>query len=338
MSDRIETDVAIIGAGPVGLFAAFECGMLKLRSTLIDALEEVGGQCTALYPEKPIYDIPAHPAIAAGHLIGNLEAQIAPFGVPRLLGRRVDRLQGEAGNFVLGTDRGDEIRCKAVLVAAGAGAFGPNRPPLQGLAAFEATGAVRYACRRREDFRDRHVVIAGGGDSAVDWALSLKDVAAKVDVVHRRAKFRAAPETAAQLDAAAARGEVEMVIPYQLHAVHGSNGALESVEVATMDGQTRHLTADVLLPFFGLSMDLGPIAGWGLDLEHSHVQVAHASCETSVPGVFAIGDIATYPGKLKLILQGFSEGAMAAHAIHPIVYPDTALHFEYSTSKGVPVA
>ncbi len=336
MSDRIETDVAIIGAGPVGLFAAFECGMLKLRSTLIDALEEVGGQCTALYPEKPIYDIPAHPAIAAGHLIGNLEQQIEPFGVPRLLGRRVDRLEGGAGHFVLGTDRGDEIRCKAVLVAAGAGAFGPNRPPLQGLAAFEATGAVRYACRRREDFRGRRVVIAGGGDSAVDWALSLKDLAAKVYVVHRRAKFRAAPETSAQLDAAAARGEVEMVVPYQLHAVHGSDGALESVEVATMDGQTRHLAADVLLPFFGLSMDLGPIAGWGLDLEHSHVQVTPASCETSVPGVFAIGDVATYPGKLKLILQGFSEGAMAAHAIHPIVYPGTALHFEYSTSKGVP--
>ncbi len=338
MPDHIETDVAIIGAGPVGLFAAFECGMLKLRSTLIDALEEVGGQCTALYPEKPIYDIPAHPAIAAGHLIGNLEQQIEPFNVPRLLGRRVDRLQGEAGQFVLGTDGGDEIRCKAVLVAAGAGAFGPNRPPLQGLAAFEATGAVRYACRRREDFRGRHVVIAGGGDSAVDWALSLKDLAAKVYVVHRRAKFRAAPETAAQLDAAAARGEVEMVVPYQLHAVHGANGALESVEVATLDGQARHLAADTLLPFFGLSMDLGPIAGWGLDLEHSHVQVTPASCETSVPGVFAIGDIATYPGKLKLILQGFSEGAMAAHAIHPIVHPGTALHFEYSTSKGVPAA
>jgi thioredoxin reductase (NADPH) len=336
MSDQIETDVAIIGAGPVGLFAAFECGMLKLRSTLIDALEEVGGQCTALYPEKPIYDIPAHPAIAAGHLISNLEQQIEPFGVPRLLGRRVDRLHGEAGNFVLGTDQGDEIRCKTVLVAAGAGAFGPNRPPLQGLAAFEATGAVRYACRRREDFRGRRVVIAGGGDSAVDWALSLKDVAEKVYVVHRRAKFRAAPETAAQLDAAAARGEVDMVVPYQLHAVHGSAGALESVEVATLDGQTRHLPADVLLPFFGLSMDLGPIAGWGLDLEHSHVQVTPASCATSIPGIFAIGDVATYPGKLKLILQGFSEGAMAAHAIHPIVHPGTALHFEYSTTKGVP--
>ena len=192
MPNLIETDVAIIGAGPVGLFAAFECGMLKLRTALVDALDEVGGQCSALYPEKPIYDIPAHPAIAAGHLISNLEQQVAPFAPPRLLGRRVERLDGAAGGFVLGTDRGDEIRCKAVVLAAGAGAFGPNRPPLEGLQRFEAAGGVQYYVRRREDFRGKQVVIAGGGDSAVDWALSLKDVAAKVYVVHRRPKFRAA--------------------------------------------------------------------------------------------------------------------------------------------------
>ena len=336
MPDQITTDVAIIGAGPVGLFAAFECGMLKLGSVLIDALDEIGGQCTALYPEKPIYDIPAHPAIAAGHLISNLEQQIAPFAVPRLLGRRVDRLSGTAGGFTLGTDRGDEIRCKAVIVAAGAGAFGPNRPPLDRLAEFEASSAVQYLVRRREDFRGRRVVIAGGGDSAVDWALSLKDVAEKVYVVHRRAKFRAAPETSAQLDAAAARGELEMVIPYQLHGLSGEGGALAGVTVADLSGQTRLLPADRLLAFFGLSMDLGPIAAWGLSLERSHVHVTPATCETSVPGVFAVGDVATYPGKLKLILQGFSECAMAAHAIHPIVHPGTALHFEYSTTKGVP--
>ena len=336
MPDQIETDVAIIGAGPVGLFAAFECGMLKLRSVLVDALDEIGGQCTALYPEKPIFDIPAHPAIAAGHLIGNLEAQIAPFHVPRLLGRRVERLQGQAGHFLLGTSKGDEVRCKAVILAAGAGAFGPNRPPLEGLSAFEASGAVQYLVRRREDFRGRRVVIAGGGDSAVDWALSLQEVAAKVYVVHRRAKFRASPETAAQLEAASQGDVIEMVIPYQLHALHGEGGRLRGVEVADLSGQTRLLEADRLLPFFGLSMDLGPIAGWGLDLERSHVQITASSCETSVPGVFAIGDVVTYPGKLKLILQGFSEGAVAAHSIHPIVYPDTALHFEYSTTKGVP--
>jgi thioredoxin reductase (NADPH) len=336
MPDLIETDVAIVGAGPVGLFAAFECGMLKLRSVLIDALGEVGGQCAALYPEKPIYDIPAHPAIAAGDLIGQLERQIAPFAPPRLLGRRIDRLEGESGQFVLGTDRGDEIRAKAVLLAAGAGAFGPHRPPLDGLEAFEASGAVQYYVRRREDFRGRRVVIAGGGDSAVDWALSLKDIAAKIYVVHRRAKFRAAPETAAQLDAAAEQGAIELVIPYQLHALHGADGALSGVEVADLDGATRRLDADRLLPFFGLSMELGPIADWGIDLDRRHIQVTPSTCETSLRGVFAIGDVATYPGKLKLILQGFSEAAMAAHAIHPIVHPGEALHFEYSTTKGVP--
>jgi thioredoxin reductase (NADPH) len=336
MPNEIRTDVAIIGAGPVGLFAAFECGMLKLRSLLIDALAEVGGQCTALYPEKPIFDIPAHPAIAAGHLISNLEHQIAPFGVPRLLGRRVDRLDGEVGDFRLVTDRGDVIRCKTVVLAAGAGAFGPNRPPLDHIEAFEETGAVRYSCKRREDFRGTRVVIAGGGDSAVDWALSLREIADKVYVVHRRPKFRAAPETAAQLQAAHDAGELELVIPYQLHGLRGEHGRLEAVEVANLEGGTKLLEADRLLPFFGLSMDLGPIAAWGLGVEHSHVRVDPSTCVTSVPGVFAIGDVATYAGKLKLILQGFSEAAVAAHAIHPIVYPDQALHFEYSTSKGVP--
>jgi thioredoxin reductase (NADPH) len=334
----METDVAIVGAGPAGLFAVFECGMLKLSCVLVDALGEVGGQCAALYPEKPIYDIPAHPAVAAGALVAQLEAQIAPFAAPRLLNRRVVGLSGQAGAFILRTDQGDDIHARAVLIAAGAGAFGPNRPPLAGLDVYEATGAVQYYVRRKEDFRGKRVVIAGGGDSAVDWALALKDIAARVMVVHRRGKFRAAPETASQLDAAAASGEVEMVIPYQLHALHGEAGRLHAVEVADLDGQTRRLEADVLLPFFGLSMDLGPIAAWGLDLERHHVRVTPATCETSVPGVFAIGDVVTYPGKLKLILQGFSEAAMAAHAIHPIARPGEALHFEYSTSKGVPTS
>jgi thioredoxin reductase (NADPH) len=203
------------------------------------------------------------------------------------------------------------------------------------LEAYEATGAVQYYVRRREELRGKRVVIAGGGDSAVDWALALKDIA-QVSVVHRRAKFRAAPETAAQLDAAARSGAIEMVVPYQLHALHGPGGALSAVEVATLQGETRRLAADVLLPFFGLSMDLGPIAAWGLDSVMHHVKVDPATGETSLPGVFAIGDVATYPGKLKLILQGFSEAAVAAHAIFGVVHPDQALHFEYSTTKGVP--
>jgi thioredoxin reductase (NADPH) len=335
MAQDLETDVAIIGAGPVGLFAVFELGMLQLSSVLIDALSEVGGQCTALYPEKPIYDIPALPAIEAGALISNLERQISPFSTPRLLGRRVEALSGGPGAFLLTTDQGDIVRAKAVIIAAGAGAFGPNRPPLEGLEAYEASGAVQYFVRRREDFRGRRVVIAGGGDSAVDWALALKDIA-QISVVHRRPKFRAAPESAAQLDEAAASGTIEMVIPYQLHGLQGADGVLTAVEVATLKGEVRALPADVLLPFFGLSMDLGPIAGWGLDREMHHVKVDPATCQTNLPGVFAIGDVATYPGKLKLILQGFSEAAMSAHAIFSVVRPDQALHFEYSTTKGLP--
>jgi thioredoxin reductase (NADPH) len=335
MTQHIETDVAIVGAGPVGLFAVFELGMLKLSSVLIDSLAEVGGQCAALYPEKPIYDIPAHPTIEAGALITRLEQQIAPFHTPRLLSRQVIGLVSNGGSFDLTTDQGDTVRARAVIVAAGAGAFGPNRPPLEGLGAYEASGGVLYFVRRREDLRGKRVVIAGGGDSAVDWALALKDIA-HVAVVHRRAKFRAAPETARQLDEAVRQGEIEMVIPYQLHGLIGTDGVLTGVEVASLDGTTRQLPADVLLPFFGLSMDLGPIATWGMQLRMHHVPVDPATCQTSLPGVFAIGDVATYPGKLKLILQGFSEAAVAAHAIFPIVRPGEALHFEYSTTKGLP--
>ena len=335
MTTEIEADVAIIGAGPVGLFAVFELGMLKLGSVLIDALAETGGQCAALYPEKPIYDIPAHPAIEAAELIERLEDQIAPFNAPRLLGRCVVGLSGGPGAFILTTDQQDTIACKAVVIAAGAGAFGPNRPPLEGIERYEQSGSVQYYVRRREDLRGKRVVIAGGGDSAVDWALTLKDIA-RVSVVHRRAKFRAAPESAAQLETAARDGSVELVIPYQLHALHGADGVLSDVEVATLQGETKRLAADVLLPFFGLSMDLGPIAAWGLESEMHHVRVDPATCQTSMAGVFAIGDVATYPGKLKLILQGFSEAAMAAHAIFGVVRPGEALHFEYSTTKGVP--
>jgi thioredoxin reductase (NADPH) len=336
MPEQIDTDIAIVGAGPVGLFAVFECGMLRLRCVLIDALDAVGGQCTALYPEKPIYDIPGHPVVMAGDLVSMLEAQIAPFHAPQLLGRRVERLGGGAGSFTLGTDRGDEVRARAVILAAGAGAFGPNRPPLANLAAFEASGAVQYYVRRSEELRGKRVVIAGGGDSAVDWALALRGVAAHIDVVHRRPKFRAAPESAALLDAAASRGELDLVIPFQLHALHGDGGMLEAVEVASLDGETRLLPAERLLAFFGLSTDLGPIATWGLELAQHHIRVDPATCQTHFPGLFAIGDAAIYPGKLKLILQGFSEAAMAAHAAHAVAHPGQELHFQYSTTTGVP--
>ncbi len=332
------TDVVIVGAGPVGLFAIFECGMLKMRCHVVDALDMVGGQCAALYPEKPIYDIPGHPAIDAADLIDRLAQQAAPFAPTYHLGQQVERLtRTEEGRWLVETSIGTVIDARAVIVAAGCGAFGPNRPPLEGLERFEGK-SVFYMVRRRQDFAGKRVVIAGGGDSAVDWTLSLADVAEKVYVIHRRPKFRAAPESVARMDVLAREGKVEMVVPYQLAGLVGEEGQLSAVRVATLDGAEKELPADALLAFFGLSMNLGPIAGWGLNLERNHIAVSLPGCATSAPGIFAIGDIATYPGKLKLILCGFSEAAQAAHAIHPLVHPGEALHFEYSTSKGVPGA
>jgi thioredoxin reductase (NADPH) len=328
-------DVAIIGAGPVGLFAVFECGMLEMGCHLFDALPAPGGQCAALYPEKPIYDIPGYPRIDAADLVDRLVEQAAPFAPAFHLGHPVSGLAATAGGFVVEHASGLRVAARAVVVAAGAGAFGPNRPPLERLAEFEER-SVFYLVRRREDFRGRRVVIAGGGDSAVDWALSLADIAERVTIVHRRAKFRAAPQSAAQLARLAEAGRIELAIPYQLRALEGAGGQLSAVIVADLAGRTRRIPADCLLPFFGLAADLGPLASWGLQLDHNRISVDPATCATSRPGIFAIGDIAAYPGKLKLILSGFAEAALAAHAIHPLVHPGEALHFEYSTTKGVP--
>jgi thioredoxin reductase (NADPH) len=333
-----QTDVAIIGAGPVGLFAVFQCGMLKMRCHVLDALDMQGGQCAALYPEKPIYDIPGYPRIGAAELVDRLAEQAAPFAPVYHLGQAVESIAGTAdGGFVLGTASGTRVRARAVIIAAGVGAFGPNRPPLADLADFEGK-SVFYLVRRREDFRGKRVVIAGGGDSAVDWVLSLAEVAERVMVVHRRAKFRAAPDSAARLQQLADDGRIDLIIPYQLHALEGAGGQLSHVVVADLDGGTKRLPADALLAFFGLAMNLGPIAQWGLNLERNHIAVDPSTSATSAPGIFAIGDIATYPNKLKLILSGFAEAAMAAHAIYPLVHPGEALHFEYSTTKGVPGA
>jgi len=328
------TDVAIVGAGPVGLFAVFECGMLKMRCCVIDALEAPGGQCAALYPEKPIYDIPGYPRIAAQELVHKLVEQAAPFAPAYRLGHPVTALTPRDGGFVLRTASDTSVVARAVIVAAGAGAFGPNRPPLAGIEHYEGK-SVFYLVSRREDFRGKRVVIAGGGDSAVDWALSLAEIAANVMVVHRRAKFRAAPESVARLEALAKAGTIELVTPCQLQALDGADGQLRAVIVADLDGGTRTLPADALLPFFGLATDLGPIAQWGLALERHHLKVEPSTCATSQPGIFAVGDVAHYPGKLKLILSGFAEAALAARAIFPLVHPGEALHFEYSTMTGV---
>ena len=332
------TDVAIVGAGPVGLFAGFECGMLNMRCHVIDALGMPGGPCTALYPEKPIYDIPGYPCIQAGELIERLCQQAAPFEPVYHLGQQVVSLaHGEDGRWRLETSTGTVIEAMAVVVAAGCGAFGPNRPPLAGIEDYEGR-CVFYLVERRDAFRDKRVVIAGGGDSAVDWSLSLADLARKIYVVHRRDKFRAAPDAVHRMRALAVAepDKLELVIPYQLHGLEGQEGRLDAVLVRTLEGETRRLEADMLLPFFGLSMNLGPIAEWGLALDRNHIAVDPATSQTDQPGIFAIGDIATYPRKLKLILSGFSEAALAAHAIRPLVHPGEELHWEYSTTKGLP--
>jgi thioredoxin reductase (NADPH) len=334
-SSAHQTDIAIIGAGPVGLFAVFECGMLKMRTAVIDALDIPGGQCAALYPEKPIYDIPGYPRIDAMALIDRLQEQAAPFKPEYHLGQQVEAVEPMGEGWRLTTSAGTRIEARCIFIAAGVGAFGPNRPPLPGIEQYEST-SVFYLVKRRDDFRDKRVVIAGGGDSAVDWANSLAQLAAKIYVVHRRPKFRAAPESVAMMERLAAAGRIELVVPYQLAGLEGSKGALSAVLVQTLEGETRRIEADALLPFFGLAMNLGPIARWGLALERNHIKVDPASFETSAKGIHAIGDIASYPGKLKLILTGFAEAAAAAHAAYARVRPGEALHFEYSTTKGVP--
>lgn len=333
---KFDTDIVIIGAGPVGLFAIFEAGMLKMRCHVVDALEAIGGQCSALYPEKPIYDIPAHPAIMAQELIDKLGEQAAPFAPTYHLGQTVDKLNKNSdASWQVSTSKNTTINCKAIIIAAGCGAFGPNRPPMENLEAFEGK-SVFYMVGKREEFRGKKVVIAGGGDSAVDWAISLSELTEKLYVVHRRPKFRCAPESESKLQALAESGKIEMVIPYQLDSLEGKDGKISKVIVATLEGEKRALEADVLLPFFGLSMELGPIANWGLNLNNNHITVSTPTMATSAPGIFAIGDIATYEHKLKLILSGFAEAAQAAHAARNIVYPNEVFHFEYSTTSGVP--
>jgi thioredoxin reductase (NADPH) len=331
-----QTDVVIVGAGPVGLFTVFECGMVRLHCHVVDVLDDAGGQCTALYPEKPIYDIPGFPRIEAAELVVRLKAQAAAFRPVYHLGEQVQALEHLTGGFwQVTTSKGTVLQAKAVIVAAGVGAFGPNRPPLQGIEEYEGK-SVFYYVTQREAFRGKRIVIAGGGDTAVDWALSLAEVAAHVTVVHRRDKFRAAPESEAQLKKLAKAGKVDLVVPYQLAALEGKGGQLKSVTVATLDGAEKKIEADVLLPFFGLSMSLGPIADWALELERNQIAVDPATAATSKPGIFAVGDVVTYPGKLKLILTGFAEAAIAARSAYALVHPETPLHFEYSTTSGVP--
>jgi thioredoxin reductase (NADPH) len=330
-----KTDIVIIGAGPVGLFSVFEAGMLKMKCHIVDPLDAIGGQCQALYPEKPIYDIPAYPEITAIELIEKLHEQIKPFAPKFHLNNKVIKLDKLGEGWLVTTNHNIQIECKAIIIAAGCGAFGPHKPPLENLELFENTKSVQYYVKKIADFKDKKVAIAGGGDSAIDWALSLSEVASKVSLIHRRDKFRAAPNSVEKMRDLVAQGKIDLVTPYQLQGLEGENGNLKYVKVSDLDGNIKHVDAEILLPFYGLSMELGEITQWGLNLEKKHIQVEASTMKTNVERIFAIGDIINYPGKLKLILTGFSEAALAAHNIYKYVYPETPLHFEYSTSKGL---
>lgn len=333
---EIKTDVIIIGAGPVGLFSVFQCGMLNMKCHVIDSLPEIGGQCSALYPEKPIYDIPSRPMVTGDDLISSLSDQVAPFNPTYHLNQQVVGVQKQRNDWFVETCKGTKIISKVVIIAAGAGAFGPNRPPIENIKEFE-NSSVFYMVRDRSKFADKNIVIAGGGDSAVDWAVSLFDVANKITVIHRRDKFRAMPETVEKMHDMTKKypEKMQILTPYQLSQLHGDDGVLNKISLKSMDGDVVDINADVLLAFYGLVPSLGPIKDWGLDLSGQTIMVDPLTCETSCPSIYAVGDIASYDKKLKLILTGFSEVASAAHDAYKYVYPDQALHFEYSTSKGV---
>ena len=327
----IETDAVIIGAGPVGLFAVFELGLVDIKAHVIDILDKPGGQCAELYPDKPIYDIPGLPIVTGQEITDRLMEQIKPFGATLHLSEQIEQLQRLPDQrFRLKTDRGKIYDCKVVVIAAGGGSFTPKRPPLPGIEAFEGT-SVFYAVRRMEDFRGKDVLIVGGGDSALDWTLSLQPVAKSLTLLHRRDDFRAAPDSVNRMRQLVAGGKMR----FQIGQVTGLKGEGDRLAAALCKGPDGpfEIACDTLLPFFGLTMKLGPVADWGLNLHDSLIPVDTAKFETSTPGIFAIGDINTYPGKLKLILSGFHEAALMAQQAFHYVRPGERLRFQYTTSS-----
>ena len=331
---KINTDVLIIGAGPVGLFTVFELGQLGMKSCVVDSLEDIGGQCTALYPDKPIYDIPAYPSVTAGELINNLKKQIDPFKPILLMNQKVNELKKHKDFYIVKTSTNNIIESKCIIIAAGNGAFGPNKPPLKNIDSFE-NKTIFYHIRDKSKFRKKTIAIAGGGDSAVDWAIELSKTSKKIFFIHRRNKLRAIPQNIEILYDLENEGKIEMMIPYQLDSIEGKNGIIDHLIIKNMDEEKKKLEVDYFLPFFGLSTNLGPIKDWELELEKNILKVKQETCETNLNGIFAIGDVCSYPGKLKLILTGFSEAAIASHNCFNKINPEKTLHFEYSTTKGI---
>jgi thioredoxin reductase (NADPH) len=332
LQSLIETDVAIVGAGPVGLFAVFELGLLDLKCHLIDILDRPGGQCAELYPEKPIYDIPALPVVSGQELVDRLMDQIKPFSPTFSFGEMVTELERDGeGGFRLRTDAGATVRAKVVVIAAGGGSFQPKRPPIPGIEAYEGK-SVFYAVRRMEEFRGHDLLIVGGGDSALDWTLNLQPLAKSLTLVHRRPEFRAAPDSVNKMFAMQERGLVTFQ-QGQVMGLKGEDGWLRAAVIRAPEGEVV-APATRMLPFFGLTMKLGPVADWGINLHENLIPVDTEKFETSEPGIFAVGDINAYPGKLKLILSGFHEAALMAQAAKRIVHPNERVVFQYTTSSS----
>lgn len=335
------TDIAIIGAGPSGLFMVFEAGFMGYKAVVLDALPHIGGQLNALYPDKPIYDVPGHPKILAGDLIAKLEEQAAPFAPTYLLGEPVENMDEQNGIFTLQT-ASHSVEAKVVVIAGGGGMFTPRKPTgVEGLETFETSGAVQYAIRNKAALQGQPVVIAGGGDSAVDWAVELAATASHVHVVHRRTDFRAAEATVTQMLDLVNQGRITLHTPTQLARLQGTGGQLEQVVVKDLEGHETTIPANHVVCCFGLAPNPGPFAKWGLategeGVERGQLAVNRTTLQTSQPGILAIGDIAGYPGKVALILTGFAEAALAAKQAQAIINPEKKFKVQYSTSKGVP--
>ena len=337
MSNAIETDVAIIGAGPIGLFAVFELGLLDLKAHLVDILDRPGGQCTELYPEKPIYDIPGLPIVTGQELTDRLMEQIKPFGATFHLGEMAAALEKQPdGRWRLKTDAGTEIIAPVVVVAAGGGSFVPKRPPVPGIEAYENRGdgvGVHYAVRKMDMFRGKNILIAGGGDSALDWTLNLAPLAKSLTLVHHRDGFRAAQHSVNKMRELVDQGKIKFHVA-SVKGLHGDGGKLAAVTLEGADKKQWQLDTDAFLPFFGLTIKLGPIAEFGLNLNENLIPVDTAKFESATPGIFAIGDINSHPGKLKLILSGFHEAALMAQAAFHVCKPNEKLRFQYTTSSS----
>jgi len=329
----IKTDILIIGAGPTGLFTVFEAGLLKLKCHLIDALPQAGGQCSELYPKKPIYDIPGFPEILAGDLTSNLLEQGKQFQPGFTLGERAETIEKlEDGSFIVTTNKGTQHHAPIIAIAGGLGSFEPRKPKLENIEKYEDKG-VAYFIKDPEVYRNKKVVIAGGGDSALDWSIFLADVASEVTLVHRRNEFRGALDSVERVQELKLLNKINIITPAEITALHGENN-IKGVSV-TKEGQTELIEADEFIPLFGLSPKLGPIGNWGLEIEKNAIKVDTLDYQTNIPGIYAIGDVNTYEGKLKLILCGFHEATLMCQSAYKRLNPGKKFVLKYTTVSGI---